>query len=391
MSLYHRAKRLELIPGIGVDRVGNLVDALNDPEVLRLENMDTDILPPADAIEVTRQSIGADENNSYLPFWGQEALRKAVVNNLSRRNGLTYDWRTQCVISAGGLSGILNTFLALLDPGDEVILTDPVYAGLINRIRLAGGVTKFVPLIPTGAGWRLDLAALKAAVTPKTRMVLMVSPSLPTGHVLNEEEWHAVADVCRQADAWLLYDACMERILFDGRSVIHPATLPGMQERTIIVGSVTKEYRMIGWRVGWVVGPQEVIKDIGLVGIANVVCQVGIAMPGATAALTSPDDDVSEVVGIWERRRNAMMQELAGLPVINPHGGWSLLLDCAALGMAPQEASNLLLQKAKIATTPMAGWGETAGKYLRFVFANESEERLQGMGAKVRKALNIKE
>lgn len=391
MSLEQRAERLAHIPGIGVDRVGNLVDALHDPEVLRLENMDTDILPPASAIEATRQGIGADENNSYLPFWGQEALRKAVVNNLARRNGLTYDWRTECIISAGGLSGILNTFLALLNPGDEVILTDPVYAGLINRIRLAGGVTKFVPLIASEDGWRLDIATFKAAVTPKTRIVLMVSPSLPTGHVLNEEEWHVVADVCRQANAWLLYDACMERILFDGRSVIHPAKLPGMQERTIIVGSVTKEYRMIGWRVGWVVGPQEVIKDIGLVGIANVVCQVGIGMPGATAALTSRKDDVNEVVRIWERRRDVMMQELAGLSVIKPHGGWSLLLDCSSLGMTPQEASTLLLQKAKIATTPMAGWGETADTYLRFVFANETEERLRGMGAKVRKAFNIQE
>lgn len=389
MSLSHRAQRLQQIPGIGVDRIGNLADALRDPNVLRLENMDTDLLPPADALNATRQAIDKDENNSYLPFWGQESLRKAIVNGLATRHSLFYDWQTECVISAGGLSGILNTLLTVLDPGDEVILTDPVYAGLINRIRLAGGVTKFVPLIPTDDGWRLDLQALTTAVTSKTRMVLMVSPSLPTGHVLTLEEWHAVAHICKQADAWLLYDACMERIVFDGRNVIHPATLPDMHKRTIICGSVTKEYRMIGWRVGWVVGPKELIKDVGLVGITNVVCQVGIAMPGAAAALTSRDDGIAHSVAIWQQRRDVMLQELAGLPVIKPHGGWSFLLDCSKLQTTPQEVSTLLLSHAKIATTPMSGWGDTASNYLRFVFANEPQERLHGMGAKVRRALKI--
>ncbi len=340
-------------------------------------------------LKSTREAIGVDANNSYLPFWGQEALRKAVVNNITRSNGISYDWKSQCVITAGGCAGMLNSLLALLDQGDEVILTDPLYAGLINRVRLAGGVPRFVPLIPSSQGWRLDLAALKKAVSPKTRVVLMMSPSMPTGHVLNEEEWHAVAEVCKKADAWLLYDAAMERILFDNRSVLHPAALPGMQERTIIVGSVSKEYRMIGWRIGWVVGPQDIINDIGLVGISNVVCQVGIAMPGATAALTAKDDGLQEAVHIWEERRNVLLQELEGLPVVPPHGGWSMLLDTSALGYPSKDASDILFKEAKIAATPMVGWGEHAHKYLRIVFSNEPKERLRGIGKKVRTALKL--
>lgn len=164
-------------------------------------------------------------------------------------------------------------------------MTDPIYAGLVNRVKLAGGVPRYVPLIPTPAGWRLDLDALRAAASPKVRVVLMMSPSMPTGSVLSRAEWNAVAELCRATDAWLLYDAAMERILYDGAAHIHPASLEGMRDRTITVGSVAKEQRMIGWRIGWVVGPERAIADIGLVGLSNVVCQVGIGMPGAQAAL----------------------------------------------------------------------------------------------------------
>jgi len=380
--------RLSKIHGIGVDRMGNAADAAADADILRLENLDTDIAPPAIAIEVTRNAIGEDVNNSYLPFLGQDALREAATAHVSRVSGITYDWRTQCVISAGGCSGILNCLLAILEPGDEVIVTDPIYAGLINRIRLAGGVPKFVPLIPSADGWRLDIEALDSSMSEKTKALLIASPSMPTGHVLNAVEWQAIADVCINADTWLLYDAAMESILYDGRKVLHPASLPGMSDRTITVGAATKELRMIGWRVGWIVGPQLIMNDISLVSISNVVCQVGIAMPGVAAALTSKDNGIAAAIATWEKRRNVLLDELQGLPVIPPHGGWCLLLNTVELGLTPVEASELFFKQAKVAATPMVGWGEVAADYLRLVFSNEPESRLIGVGEKIKSALN---
>ncbi len=387
MPTYTRVSRLKEVPGIGVNRMSDAADAVHDPEMLRLENMDTDLKPPQVAIDATREAIDRDENNSYLPFFGQNELRKAVVRRIQRFSGIEYDWKSECIITAGGMSGILDTLLAMLEPGDEVIVTDPVYAGVINRIRIAGGVAVFVPLIPSPQGWRLDLGTLKKSATPRTRLVLM-SPGFPTGHVLSSEEWQAVAKLCSDHDLWLLYDAALERILYDGRSVIHPATFPGMKERTITVGSATKELRMIGWRVGWVVGPKELIDAIGLVSISNTVCQVGIGMSGVTAALNAADDGLSEAVQIWQKRRDCLLKELEGLPVSPPHGGWTLLLDTEALGISSQEASQRLFKHAKIAATPMIGWGPQAAKYLRFVFANEPEHRLIGVGTKTREALS---
>src|SRR6185437_1264547 len=135
------------------------------------------------------------------------------------------------VISAGGLSGILNALLATLDVGDEVIVTDPTYAGLLNRIRLAGGEPRQVPLrLNSGAAWELDRAALRAAVTPRTKAMLLMSPSMPSGGVLDAADWSLVADLCVRHDLLLILDSAMERLLFDGRAVIHPAGLRGMAE-----------------------------------------------------------------------------------------------------------------------------------------------------------------
>lgn len=382
--------RLQFVPPIGVDRLGNAADAAHDPEILRLENMDTDLRPPQAAILATQQAVESDAANSYLPFMGQQSLREAVTRHVHRLSGIAYDWNSQCIITAGGLNGILNTLLALLEPGDEVILNDPIYVGLLNRVRLAGGIPKFVPLVPGPQGWTLDREALKSIVSSRTRVVLMVNPSFPTGAVLTREDWDAIADLCRSTNAWLLYDAAIERIIFDGLPYLHPASLEGMADRTITVGTVTKEQRMIGWRVGWVLGPKPIMTDISLVNISNVVCQVGIAMPGAEAALTTKDDGVTAAVAEWQARRDVVLEELKDLPVIRPSGGWCLLMDTSKLGLDSETASRQLLEKGKVAATPMKNWGsDRASTYLRLVYSNESVSRLRGLRERVRQAWNV--
>ncbi|HEY3540828.1 MAG TPA: pyridoxal phosphate-dependent aminotransferase [Trinickia sp.] len=376
--------RLRNIPGIGVDRVGDAADSMHDADILRLENLDTDLRPPAAALKVTREAVDDDAANSYLPFLGLPALRQAAAERVGRAAGHRYDAATECIVSAGGLAGIFNVLLSILEPGDEVVLTTPTYAGLINRVHLAGGVPKFARLVAGADGWRLDLDSLAAAVGPRTKAFLMMSPSMPSGYVATADEWQAIAEHCRRAGAWLVYDAAMERILFDGRAVLHPAGLPDMRERTISVGAVSKEYRMIGWRIGWIVGPATIMRDVRLASLSNVVCQVGIAMPGAAAALTAADDGVAAAVTEWEKRRDVLVAQLADLPVVRPHGGWSLLIDTDALGIEPGEASRRLLAHGKIAATPMTNWGPGAERYLRFVFSNEPASRLGDVRERIR-------
>ena len=376
--------RLRHIPGIGVDEIGDAADATGNPRFLRLENLDTDVPPPAVAREVTHAAVEADEANSYLPFQGHRALREAAAGHVAAMSGQPCDPGTECVSVAGGLNGILNVLLATVEPGQEVVICDPIYAGLVNRIRLAGGIPRHVRCVPGAGGWATDPGELAAAVGPRTAAVLLMSPAMPSGAILSGEHFDALAGPVSRHGAWVIWDAAMERIVFGARRPVHPARHPGLASRTITVGSASKELRMIGWRVGWVAGPAPIMKDIGLVGLTNVVCQVGIAQQAVAAALRHPGagEDVARATRIWERRCTCILEQLAGYPCIRPDGGWSLLIDCTPLGLPAAEASQRLFTRAEVAATPMTGWGPSGERYLRLVFANEPVERLSDLRAR---------
>ena len=389
MSLGRRPARLEHIAGIGVDRIGATADAAGR-DLLRLENLDVDIPPDETAIARTKEAASTDADNSYLPFVGQLRLRQAAAAHVSRMSGVAYSGERNCVISAGGLSGILNALLATVEVGDEVIVTDPTYAGLINRIHLAGGVPRFVPFrFRPGDTWTLGREALRAAIGPKTSIMLLMSPSMPSGAVLDADDWQTVADLCVTHNLTLILDAAMERLLFDGREVIHPAGLPGMAERTITIGSASKELRMIGWRVGWTVAPEALLPDLVAVSLANVVVPVGIAQDAAATALERSYETLPTYVTELQRRRDVILHDLGDLPIGVPAGGWSLLLRTTDFGTDGATLSERLLEHG-VAATPMTGWGEVhAGQYIRFVFANEPADRLTLLGERLRAALRL--
>jgi aspartate/methionine/tyrosine aminotransferase len=376
--------RLRHIPGIGVDEIGDAADATGNPAFLRLENLDTDVPPPAVAREITHVAVEADDANSYLPFQGHRALREAAAEHVSAMAGRHYDPGTECVSVAGGLNGILNVLLATVEPGQEVVICDPIYAGLVNRIRLAGGIPRHVRCVPGPGGWATDPGELAAAIGPDTAAVLLMSPAMPTGAVLTGEHFEAIADPVNRHGAWVIWDAAMERILFHDQRPAHPGAHPGLAARTITVGSASKELRMIGWRVGWVAGPRDIMKDVALVGLTNVVCQVGIAQQAVAAALRHPDadQDVAAATQVWQQRCDHMLDQLAGYPCLRPDGGWSLLIDCAGLGLSAGEASQRLFTRSEVAATPMTGWGPSGERYLRLVFANEPVQRLSDLRAR---------
>jgi aspartate/methionine/tyrosine aminotransferase len=377
--------RLEHIPGFNIDRVA--AAAGDDPDVLRLENLDTDIPPPTEALEATRAAIGEDEANSWLPFTGRDDLKEAVAAYIERRGGPRYDGRREIVITSGEGDAMLDALFCLTDPGDEVILTDPTYAGMVNRVRLAGAVPQLVPLHVADGEWRLDLEALPDAVTERTRVVFIGSPSLPSGWVASDEEWDAIASTCREQDLWLLYLAWFEGVLFDGRPIRHPAALPDMRDRTVTVSAASLEQRMIAWRVGWVVAPGELANDASRVQIYNGLVPSGFAQIGTRVALGLSDEHLHAANAECERRRDETLRQLDGLPAVRPAGTWSLILDVAALGLDCVEVSDRLLEQ-KVAATPMRGWGgEIADRHVRFVFSNEPVERLALLGERVRRAL----
>ena len=377
-------RRLDGIPGFGIDRVA--AAAGTDREVLRLENLDTDVPPHPHVVDVTRAAVGRDEANSYLPFSGLDEMKEAVAGLIQRRGGPAYDPYGEIVITQGDGDNMLDALLAITDPGDEVIVTDPTYAGMIQRVRLVGAVPRFVPLRADEHGWRLDLDALQAAVSDATR-VLFIAPSIPTGWVATEEEWAAIAGICRARGIMLLYWAVMEAIVFGGRPVVVPSALAGMRDLTVTCGTVSLEQRLIGWRVGWMVANAELAPSLALVHIYNGVVISGFGQIGAAAALELGDDDVRLAVAEWERRHEELLRQCEGLPLVPAHGGWSALIDAEACDLDAPELSERLLDQ-KVAATPMTAWGETvAPRHVRLVFSNEPIERLSLLGERLRAAL----
>ncbi|SEN47748.1 pyridoxal phosphate-dependent aminotransferase [Nonomuraea pusilla] len=359
-----------------------------DPDVLRLENLDTDVPPPPAAVAATTRSLDEGTGNSWLPFTGLPVLCEAVAADLRERTGVGYDPLREIVITSGGTSAVMPVLLATTQPGEPVVLTDPTYAGLLQRVRLSGARPHLVPLRVERGRWRLDREALEQVRSAAA--LLLMSPSMPSGAVLDRDDWEAVARVCDRTGAYLVYDAAMERIVFDGESHVNPCRVDGLAGRTIVIGSVSKEYRMIGWRIGWVAGPADVMARIRVAAVYNTTVAGGFQQRGAAAALTDPSGaGVAEAVAEYQARHDTVVRQLDGLPVVRAAGGWSCLVDAEAMGLDAATLSARLLERGRVAATPMTAWGgPVARRHVRLVFSNEPVERLSDLRARFDAALS---
>lgn len=373
--------RMHNIPRIGLDIMGDLAD--EQPGAYRLENADSDIAPPTIAVEATRSAVGLDEYNSWLPLVGLRELREAVADRTRKDMGLTYDWARETLITNGAQEGMLSTLLTLIGPGDGVITPEPAYSGIINRIRLAHGVPQFVPLIES-KGWALDLDALRARVNANTKVIIINPTNMPTGKVFTREEIDAIVEVAVKNDLWVIYSLPSRYMIFQGHQAYDIASWPGMRERTIMIGSVSKDFNLTAWRVGWVVGPAEIIEPIGRAHVYNGTLVSPFAQAGVAAFLNNDREfrrDVGLRIEILQERGAIASEGLNAIPRLScvpPQGGWWFLLDHRQVEPDSEKFARYLLKECKIAVTPMATWGpSTAVGHVRIIFSNEPLERLR--------------
>jgi aspartate/methionine/tyrosine aminotransferase len=258
----------------------------------------------------------------------------------------------------------------------------------IDRVADAA-VPRLVPLLAGAEGWRLDLEALMAAVSRRTKVVFLMNPAIPSGWVANDAEWEVILEICRLRGVTLLYCSFWEAIVFGGRPIVAPSGFDGMRDLTVTAGAVSLEQRMIGWRVGWTMSRAELAPSLAMVHIYNGVVTSGFAQVGAAAALRVGDGDVASAVAEWERRHDELVRQCEGLPLVPAHGGWSALFDAEECGVSPTELSNRLLEHSVAATPMTEAWGgDVATRYLRLVFSNEPLERLALLGGRLRGALD---
>ncbi len=349
------------------------------PGSFRLENADSDLPPPAHAIDATRDAVGVDRYNSYLPLHGLPELREAISERYRADLGLQYDPDGEIVVTTGVGEAMLDVLLSYVNEGDRVLMTNPTYNGMAQRVRLAGGVQVFANQVEAD-GWHLNAAEIRK-MARGCKVIFYGSPSMPTGVVLRRDETDWLCEAAVENDALVLFNGAVDKLVFDGRAAVNPATLPGLRERTIIAGSVTKNYNMVGWRIGWAVGPRELLKPVHDVHIFNGIMASGYSEAGAAAALAGPQQYVAESVQTYQLRRDALIARLRaieGMRLVVPDGGYFFIANIEAFGVTAGDFCRRLLAEENVAITPMNAWGadDFGDHHVRFIFTNEPEDRL---------------
>lgn len=346
---------------------------------IRLENADTYLSPPDHVIAATREAVGEDYYNSYLPLDGFHELRQAISERYVADADLHFDPDGEIVVTSGCGEAMLNALLALVNPGDHVLLTNPTYSGMAQRTRLVGGIQRFTHL-QEDLSWHLDEMSLREAAAG-CKVIFYASPSMPTGAVFTRAETELIADVACENNAVVVFNAAAEKLTYDGGVTVTPATLPGMRDRTVIVGSLSKHYRMPGWRIGWIAGPRALVSPMRDIHIFNGIMPSGMNQAGAVAALAGPQDWVEETASIYQGNRDVLMSRLKdidGIRVDGCEGGVCFLANVRGLGVSAQEFAEGLLASQDVAVTPMMAWGadEFGRDHVRFIFSNEPKEKL---------------
>lgn len=326
--------------------------------------------------EVIARAVHALENglNQYAPGPGVPALRQAVARHQLRHYGLELDPDTQVVVTTGCTEGVAAALLGLVNPGDEVVVLEPYYDSYTAMIQMAGGVRR--PVTLHGPDFRLDPDELRAAVTPRTRFVLLNSPHNPTGTVLTRAELQAVADVATEHDLVVITDEVYEHLVYDDHEHVPLATLPGMFERTLSLSSAGKSYSFTGWKVGWATGPADLVGAVLAAKQWLTFTSGSPLQPAVAHALDEAADFPAALAAELRARRDLLCDGLAavGLDVRVPEGTYFASTDISALGWADgDEFCRALPERAGVVAIPLKGFYDSdAGRHLvRWAFCKE--------------------
>lgn len=310
--------------------------------------------------------------NQYAPGLGVPALRQAVAEHQRRHYGIDLDPDTQVCATTGATEGIAAALLGLVDPGDEVVVLEPYYDSYVAMIQMAGGVRR--PVTLRAPDYRLDVAELRAAITPRTRFVLLNSPHNPTGTVLSPAELQAVAEVAVEHDLVVITDEVYEHLVFDDAVHTPISTLPGMAERTLSLSSVGKSWSFTGWKVGWATGPSYLVEAVLGAKQWLTFTSGSPLQPAVAQALTEEADFPLELARDLQSRRDLLCEGLgaAGLPARVPQGTYFASVDVEHLGWEDSTAFCLALpERAGVVAIPLRGFypDSDAGRHLvRFAF-----------------------
>lgn len=312
----------------------------------------------------------------YTPSAGMKTLRDAIAADAGRRRGIAIR-PSQVVVGPGAKPALFFPTLALVRPGDEVIYPDPGFPTYQAMIEVAGGIPIPVPLIEQD-DFSFDLQAFDRLLSERTRLVILNSPSNPTGGVMSPQAHEHIAAAAHDHDLWLLSDEIYARLVYD-RPAPSIAALPGMAERTIICDGFSKTYAMTGWRLGFGIMPEPLAERVELLLTHSVGCTASFTQVAGLEALHSDQQQVEAVIAEYRKRRDALVSGLNGIPGVHcrqPQGAFYAFPNVAGLGRSADWLADYLLEDAGVAVLPGTSFGRNGEGYLRLCFANSLENIL---------------
>jgi aspartate/methionine/tyrosine aminotransferase len=348
-----------------------------------------DFAAPEGIKTAARDAISRDINQ-YAITWGAKSLRNTIAEKFARQHGVEIDPEREITVCCGSTEAMMAAMMAIINPGDEVVVFEPFYENYGPDAILSGASPRFVRLQPPTASsdWSFDPDELARASSSKTKAIILNTPNNPTGKVFERTEFEIIRDLCIRHNAFLITDEIYEHMLYDGAQHISAASLDGMRERTITINALSKTYSVTGWRVGWAIAPPEVTSAIRKV---HDFLTVGAAAPlqeAGAIALRSPDSYYAELAADYLKRRNRLLGILtgAGFRCFKPRGAYYIMTDISNFGFPNDvEFARYLVKEIGVAAVPGSSFyhdSADGAQQLRFTFCKKestlaaAEERL---------------
>ncbi|NLF34301.1 MAG: pyridoxal phosphate-dependent aminotransferase [Thermoplasmatales archaeon] len=381
------SKRLQEIPVSGTVNISNMVSQLKveGVDIISFSMGEPDFSTPENIVDACVESLRGGFTH-YTPSAGIPELRCAIADRASSESGIPCSPNN--VLVTPTKQAIFMIALAYLDPGDEVILSDPSWVSYEACIRLAGAVPKYVPT-RFEDDFIMDPANLAKAITKRTKMIILNTPSNPTGTVLPESTIKAIAELAIENDIYVMSDEIYESIVYDGAKNTSIASLPGMFSRTLTVSGLSKTYAMTGWRVGWMIAPEADILAVNKLQTHSITCCTSFTQPAAVEALRGPQDRRDEMVAEFKKRRNLaldLIAEIKGLECNVPQGAF-YLFPRYDVHMRSVELAAYLLKEGHVAVTPGAAFGPSGEGFFRISYATSEDQIIEGF-SRIKKCIN---
>lgn len=366
------SRRVQDVPASGIRKFFDVLASM--PDVISLGVGEPDFDTPRVIVEAGVEALRSGRTH-YTSNYGTLELREALAAHLQRRYDVAYDPATEMVITVGASEALAATLSAIIDPGDEVVVAEPTYVAYVPDIIFSGGRPVFVPCRPED-GWQLDPDAVEAAITPRTKALFLGFPNNPTGAVLEPERIRAIAAIAERHDLLVISDEIYDRLVYAGHRHEAFSSLPGMRERTILLGGFSKAYAMTGWRVGYACAPADLLEGILKVHQYIIMSAPTAAQDAALAGLIYGDADVVRMVEEYDRRRQMFVAGLnrIGLPTVEPRGAFYAFPEIKGTGLSSAEFAERLLHEQHVAVVPGDAFGESGAGYVRAAIATAYDD-----------------